>query len=166
MKKLKIDYSKCTGCRLCELTCSFELASVFNPEKSAIRTIRHGIPEQTIVAFCKHCAKPACFEACPTAALMHNKETRVVMVNKEECIGCGLCVEACPIPGSIHLGDDSVPIKCNLCNGDPACVRVCASGALAYEEQGTAKKFQNHSEKVLENVLRSKNLTKQDIVIS
>jgi len=48
-----------------------------------------------------------------------------VLVDKEKCTSCGLCIEACPgqIP-LLHPGDKKAVI-CDLCGGDPQCVRAC-----------------------------------------
>ena len=37
MKALVIDPGKCTGCKQCEMACSYENEGVFNPSKSRIR---------------------------------------------------------------------------------------------------------------------------------
>lgn len=51
--------------------------------------------------------------------------TGAVLVDREKCIGCGKCIEACPgrIP-FLHPGDKKAVI-CDLCDGDPECVKAC-----------------------------------------
>jgi Fe-S-cluster-containing dehydrogenase component len=45
---------------------------------------------------------------------------------------------ACPY-GNVHFDSESgVSRKCDLCGGDPACVRVCISGALDFVEADEA----------------------------
>ncbi|MBW2154656.1 MAG: hypothetical protein JRH18_23720 [Deltaproteobacteria bacterium] len=34
------------------------------------------------------------------------------------------CIEACPVAVQMHL-ERGVALKCDLCDGDPQCVRVC-----------------------------------------
>jgi len=65
-------------------------------------------------------------------ALTRHPETTAVVVDKEQCIGCGLCVEACPF-GYMQL-DKSIKqaIKCDLCGGNPVCVQMCMANALHY----------------------------------
>jgi Fe-S-cluster-containing hydrogenase component 2 len=73
-------------------------------------------------------------EACPVDGITRDPETAAVIVNKEECLGCGLCVEACPF-GYMHL-DESLQkaIKCDLCGGNPKCVQVCMAKALHFDD--------------------------------
>jgi Fe-S-cluster-containing hydrogenase component 2 len=45
-----------------------------------------------------------------------------------------MCVLAC-LHGNIHFdGEADVSRKCDLCGGDPVCVRFCPSGALDFVE--------------------------------
>ena len=52
------------------------------------------------------------------------------MVNLEECIGCGICAEACPYGGMVFDDGQGVPCKCDLCGGEPECGIMCPSGAI------------------------------------
>lgn len=57
----------------------------------------------------------------------------MVNVNKELCIGCGICEESCPF-GAIAM-DQGIPVigdSCTLCG---ACVENCAVGALSIEKK-------------------------------
>jgi len=67
-------------------------------------------------------------EACPVDALSINGETEAVSVDKERCIGCGLCIDACPgkVP-YLHPSENHAVI-CDLCGGDPRCVKACSEG--------------------------------------
>ena len=40
MGRLTFNYEKCTGCRACELACSFHKEGVFAPSKSRIKIVR------------------------------------------------------------------------------------------------------------------------------
>jgi benzoyl-CoA reductase subunit BamC len=43
MARIKIDHNKCTGCRHCEIACSFNhVAGVANPRRARIRVFREG----------------------------------------------------------------------------------------------------------------------------
>jgi len=59
-------------------------------------------------------------------------------INKERCIGCGTCVQACP--GSTKLGDDMKAIvidheKLEKCDG----AKVCPFGAIEEVEDKEEK---------------------------
>ncbi|MEM2907632.1 MAG: 4Fe-4S dicluster domain-containing protein [Candidatus Hadarchaeales archaeon] len=120
------DPEKCTGCRTCELVCSGVHEKVFNPKKSRIRVLRRE-PAIDVALTCRQCADPPCARACPSGAIRRTK-TDVVEVDAARCIGCSLCVEACPF-GAISIIKGKAA-KCDLCGGDPACVKQCMPGAL------------------------------------
>jgi ferredoxin len=48
--------------------------------------------------------------------------------------------------GNIHFdGEDGVSRKCDLCGGDPACVRFCTSGALRFVEAEDAAEMRREA---------------------
>jgi carbon-monoxide dehydrogenase iron sulfur subunit len=133
-KILVVDHQKCTGCRSCELACSVFHMQASNPGKSAVRIVKETKEGLNVPVICQQCETPACANICPVQAISRDAETGAMVVNDDLCVGCRLCVVACPF-GAVTLDRDRLrAIKCDLCGGDePWCVRFCEPGALTYK---------------------------------
>ena len=83
------------------------------------------VPGVEIPHFCAQCDDYPCVKSCPVEALSVDDDTKAVIVNREKCISCGKCIDACPgqIP-YLHPEDEKAVI-CDLCMGDPQCTKVC-----------------------------------------
>lgn len=135
---LTINLEKCTGCRACELVCSLTKAGEFNPSVSRIKAISH---LEEVIHFpltCLQCEDPPCGGVCPTRAIYKDTEKGVTLVREAACIGCRMCILACPF-GHIFRSSDGKIVKCDLCGGEPQCVEFCSSGALQYEEEDSSR---------------------------
>lgn len=132
------DTSKCIGCDICELTCSWEKEKTFNPTKSRIRTIRlNQISNMALT--CRLCKDAPCVKACPKNALSQSIETRAITVDEAKCDGCGWCLESCQY-GAITLHPTKrKAFVCDTCNGEPKCVKMCPEGALKLEGRSNDK---------------------------
>jgi len=128
-KFVSYDPEKCVGCRVCEYVCSLEKKKAFNPTLSRIRTLRI-YPNTNASVTCRLCEDAPCVIACPRKALGQSKENGVIIVDKDKCNGCGWCIEACDF-GAISLDPDTkTVVLCDLCDGDPKCVKWCPEKAL------------------------------------
>lgn len=115
----------CTGCRLCEMMCALKHTGVFNPYRAAIKITRLHEEELYVPNICRHCKNPpACQRACPVDAISTDLKTQVAVLDHSKCIKCLNCVYACPF-GAIPVGPDGQVYKCDLCGGDPICVKYC-----------------------------------------
>jgi carbon-monoxide dehydrogenase iron sulfur subunit len=121
------ELSKCSGCRKCEIECSLAHEGRVWPEASRVRVFML-VPGVEFPHLCAQCEDYPCVEVCPYKALSVSKKTGAVLVNAELCNACGKCIVACPgrIP-HMHPKEKRVVI-CDLCGGDPKCVKVCAEG--------------------------------------
>jgi Fe-S-cluster-containing hydrogenase component 2 len=147
----------CTGCRACELVCSAVHEKVFNPRRSRIRVVREE-PAIDVAFTCHQCTNAPCIAACPTGAIIE-LPSGLVSVDESRCIGCSLCVEACPF-GAIYL-IDGVAKKCDLCAGDPACVKRCPTNALriVYPEQISAEKRRDRATAIARSKMEKSGVT-------
>jgi len=121
------DYIKCSGCRRCEIACSISHEGKIWPEASRIRIFML-TPGAEIPHFCAQCHDHPCLESCPTQAISVSNDTGAMLVDREKCTACGNCIDACPgrIP---HLHPtENYSLICDLCRGDPQCVKVCSEG--------------------------------------
>ncbi len=130
-KRLTVIPERCSGCRICELTCAIHHWGVNNPKKSAIRVlVMYPQPVIRMPIVCSQCAEPKCAENCPTGAIY--RDNGLVRLDEDKCVGCHQCVESCPF-GALFVHEDiETPFKCDLCDGDPECVKACPKQALQY----------------------------------
>jgi Fe-S-cluster-containing hydrogenase component 2 len=138
MGRVVCDYNLCAGCRTCEAVCTLVHEGVQSRVLSRIQVRSSPIKSWRDQAFtCKQCDGPECLWACPTGALHVDDKTGARVIDPEKCLGCKLCLQACPAyPNSPIRYDASrnICIKCDLCGGDPQCVFHCPEGALKFEK--------------------------------
>jgi len=131
-KILFIDPEKCTGCRICETACSMHHEKVCNPARARVHIAKWETAGLYIPVVCLHCETPICETVCPVRAIRRDEKTGAVVIDYNLCVGCRLCVMYCPFAGA---GIDPLTgkiLKCDLCDGDPVCVRFCEPEALQY----------------------------------
>lgn len=140
-KRIIISEEYCIGCRLCEIWC----VVAHSKSKDIIKTYqgKEPRPESAIyfeekgpISFalqCRHCDDAPCLYACLTGAMYRDKETGRVLYNKDKCVGCWMCIMACPY-GVIKpdFENKKVASKCDLCieREFPACVEHCPNEAI------------------------------------
>lgn len=131
-KTLVVDAEKCTGCRTCEVVCSFYHERECNPSKSRIHVIKWEEAGLDIPMVCQQCELPVCAKVCPVKAISRNTETGALEINYDLCIGCRMCFLACPF-GAITLDKETKRVlKCDLCGGDPKCTTYCSAEAIEF----------------------------------
>ena len=122
-KALYIDYEKCTGCRLCELVCAVKHYGISNPARARIKVMKWEQEGVYVPMSCQQCQDAPCQNICPAKAISRDDEMSRVMVDYDKCIGCRLCVAVCPFGAMSFNVIDKQVLKCDLCDGDPQCVR-------------------------------------------
>ena len=83
---------------------------------------------------CNHCADSPCTQVCPVGATFRTNDG-VVLIDKDYCVGCRYCIQACPY-GCRYLDPRThTASKCTWCYHrltkglKPACVEICPVGA-------------------------------------
>ena len=169
---LVIDLNVCVGCHACVTSCKqwntsgpSGVLSDDNPYGkdptgtffNRVQTFEVGnFPMTETVHFpksCLHCEDAPCVTVCPTGASYKRTEDGIVLVNENDCIGCGLCAWACPYGARELDALAGVMKKCTLCvdriynenlpeeDRVPACVRTCPAGARHFGDLGDPDSF-------------------------
>lgn len=136
MKRILVCEDLCSGCRACEVACVVRHEGRFGTAMARIRVTKIedlGVDHPQV---CRLCRRPPCVAVCPTGALHKDETTGAILLFPDDCIGCSACVDACPFGvATLHL-ETGLALICDLCGGDPACVRRCATGAIVYDGPG------------------------------
>ena len=161
-----IDTKRCVGCNACTVAC--KMANNVPQDIFWTRALTDGgemmdtpagefpdVSLRYITVSCQHCENPACAKVCPVGATYKDPETGVVRQDYDKCIGCRMCMSACPYTGvrsfnweeprypmDFALGDADAPKhqkhvveKCIFCyqrlaRGEtPACMDLCPARA-------------------------------------
>ena len=131
-KVLVVYPQKCTGCRICEQWCSQTHQGEMNPAKARLAVHRIHDRAINVPVACSQCIKAPCIDVCPEKCIGRNVDTFGLVLAAEQCIGCRLCVDSC-VRGCVKMdADREIPLLCDLCDGDPQCVKHCPEGALQY----------------------------------
>lgn len=130
-KLLVVNPERCSGCRTCELVCSFERTGTFNPRLSAVTVAQYEDVLTSVPIMCMQCDEASCLKVCPVGAISID-ENGAVVNNSDKCIVCKMCVSACPLGNISYSPSARKVFKCDLCGGDPKCVKFCAPGAICY----------------------------------
>lgn len=136
---LVIDLDKCIDCKACEVGCKLENGLGLGDYWSRVLTCGpYGTyPDLSMYylpVMCQQCENAPCVEACPTGA-SYRDEDGIVLVNTDACIGCQLCMSACPYGVRSYNAERNVVTKCSLCKerrekGEvPFCVYTCCGDA-------------------------------------
>jgi Fe-S-cluster-containing dehydrogenase component len=152
---IAINAEKCTNCKICEITCS-----IYHDGKASIHNSRIRVQAWKDVGayfpvVCQNCDKPACIEICPTKARIRIESTGAVVTDIDVCIGCKSCIYACPFAAPSINPDTKKTMTCDLCGGDPVCVKFCKYNAISFvpSYKVAVNKKRAHSE-VLKKALK------------
>lgn len=132
VKEIKVDISKCTGCRSCEMACSAFHAvpkySSLNPAKARIRVYMDEARDLYVPIRAGGYIQAEC-----------NGRNRYIIDGKAYP-ECAFCPASCPSRDYFKEPDSGLPLKCDMCEdvpplSAPMCVQACKFDALTYEER-------------------------------
>ncbi|MFQ5439318.1 MAG: 4Fe-4S dicluster domain-containing protein [Paracoccaceae bacterium] len=170
-----MDLRRCIGCRACTVACKAENDVSLGRFRTVVQEKTTGTFPNTRKAFlpimCNHCEGnkedgiPPCVKACPQypgkrasfktadggkiryrTGGTYKRPDGMVLIDVEQCIGCGKCIDACPygvrsFNPFVKAGADptkQAADKCDMCkervaNGiDPSCVNTCQGRARIF----------------------------------
>ena len=115
-----IDLDRCIGCKGCQVACKQENGVALGANRTLVRTVgpMGSYPDVQMYFLptpCQQCADPPCVQVCPTGACRQNREEGVVLIDREQCIGCRSCGEACPYQANTFNQELRVMDKCDTC---------------------------------------------------
>jgi len=204
-----MDLRRCIGCRACTVACKSENDVSLGRFRTVVQEKTWGTFPNTKKGFlplmCNHCTGsekdgvPPCVNVCPqfpgerrTYVTPGGKKIRyrsggtykrpdgLILVDAEQCIGCGKCIDACPygvrsFNPFVKAGKDpskQAADKCTMCahridNGiDPSCVNTCQGrarifGDLNDPDSDVSKLIKEH--KLEDNVLLAEKGTRPNL---
>lgn len=134
-----IDQRTCIGCHACTVACKTEHEVPLGQFRTWVKYVDKGEYPSTTREFgvlrCNHCTDAPCLTICPTHALF-KRDDGIVDFDRDRCIGCKGCMQACPYD-AIYIDEDThTAAKCNFCAHrvdeglEPACVVVCPTHSI------------------------------------
>jgi tetrathionate reductase subunit B len=136
-----IDLTSCSGCHACSVACKAEHQVPIGNHRHTVQYVESGkypdVTRKFIPTLCQHCADTPCMEVCAVNGIT-KKESGVIVIDQELCIGTTACVDACPY-GAISMDSFSnKAMKCDFCesrveDGElPACAATCPTDAIQF----------------------------------
>ena len=171
-----IDLERCVGCHACTIACRAEWEVPVPYQRNWVKRLGPTMTDDGMAAtyypgLCNHCDKPPCVDECPAdhaemtftdaktgktktmkvAATWKDPFDGTVQIDKDRCLGCGACADACPYGARYvnpALADDiseGKADKCTYCKPrveagyEPACVQTCITGARIFGDLSDPK---------------------------
>ena len=124
-----VDSDLCVGCQSCMFACARRSGDGGLADSRILVRSDGGIERGFVVIVCRACPDPQCMKVCPAEALIP-REGGGVKLQSERCLGCRLCVDACPLGAAFWDDQKNKPAICVHCG---YCAKYCPHGVLAME---------------------------------
>ena len=134
-----LDQRRCIGCHACTVACKSENEVPLGDFRTWVKYTEVGefpaVKRHFAVLRCNQCTTAPCVTICPVTAL-DKRIDGIVDLDKDICIGCKACMQACPYD-ALHLNEETGGAeKCHFCAHrveqglKPACEVVCPETAI------------------------------------
>jgi len=134
-----LDQRRCIGCHACTVACKSENEVPVGDFRTWVKYTEVGsfpaVKRHFAVLRCNQCTDAPCVTICPVTAL-DKRPDGIVDLDKDVCIGCKACMQACPYD-ALYLNEESGGAeKCHFCAHrveqglKPACEVVCPETAI------------------------------------
>ena len=134
-----IDQTRCIGCHACTVACKSENDVPLGDFRTWVKYTETGtfpeVKRDFSVLRCNHCTNAPCITICPVVVL-DKRPDGIVDLDRDVCIGCKSCMQACPYD-ALYLNEQTGGAeKCHYCAHrvdqglEPACVVVCPEEAI------------------------------------
>lgn len=165
MKKIVVDLGRCTGCKSCQIICALANEKEPNHDLARIRISKDDRMGLSVPIPCAQCLDAPCVEACPVEAIVPDPRTGAKLIDDGACILCEACITACPygVISIIESGGETKIVKCDLCKGDPECVKHCEPGAILFKEASelAEQKTDDVGDRLIEVIKLNKGFTQE-----
>ena len=158
MKQVQVHPERCLGCMQCMLACATahsQSKTLFpaageNPLPKPRIHVGAGVYGEGFPNRCRHCDPAPCLLACLPGAIFRDPDRGTVLIDPDLCINGASCAMACPFGALRYHRNWLAPAarvvaqKCDNCLERqqsglvPACVEICKTGALTFEEPDEA----------------------------
>ena len=143
-----VDAERCIDCKACQASCKvankvpagYWRNWIKSEDTEAAAKAKRRMRFQP--GNCMQCDEPTCVAACPTGATYKDARDGVIKIDRSLCIGCGLCLPACPYGARFRNPELKQADKCDFCAErraaglEPACVSTCPTKARAFGDLG------------------------------
>lgn len=136
-----IDHTRCIGCHACTVACKSENSVPVGDFRTWVKYTEKGrfpeVKRSFAVLRCNHCTDAPCVTICPVNAL-EKRPDGIVDIDRDACIGCRACMQACPYDALALNADTGAVEKCHFCAHRverrlaPACAVVCPTQAIQF----------------------------------
>lgn len=116
---LVFDLRKCDGCKQCTTACQKEHYLPVEQEWIKVYEMEGPLGQKYFLPKpCMQCENAPCIRVCPVKATYKTKDG-VTLVDQQKCIGCRMCMAACPYDSRYFNWNDYPPVPSTLAKPTP-----------------------------------------------